>query len=229
MVVLGLPRHDPSIVLSARALRSLAPGSLLVAAAVVAPAFAACDPGVDVGGAGGAGAQGGAGEGGVGAAGSGGGGAPAGMGGMGGMVVCGAPDDPLNCGTCDNRCAPGQTCEEGVCTCGAPVAVSFATDVQPILTASCAKIGCHTGVLPDAGLDLTAGAAYAEIVGKDATQCSDTRLIVDPGKPDVSYIIDKVTAHGICGGKKKMPPLGTLSADKIQLISDWICGGALDN
>jgi hypothetical protein len=228
MVCRGFPRHDPTIVLLARPLRSLAPASLLVAAALAAPAFSACDPGVDVGGTGGAGAQGGAGEGGA-IAGSGGGGAPAGMGGMGGMIPCGAPDDPLNCGTCDNQCAPGQTCEEGVCTCGAPVAVSFAMDVQPILTASCAKIGCHTGVLPDAGLDLTAGAAYAEIVGKDATQCLDSRLIVDPGKPEVSYIVDKVSGHGICGGKKKMPPLGSLSLEKIQIISDWICAGALDD
>ncbi len=156
-------------------------------------------------------------------------GATTGAGGAGGAGCGDMQTDVDNCGACDNRCAPGQTCEAGVCTCG-QASVSFAADVVPILTTSCAKSLCHAGAQPKAGLDLTAANAYGELVGVAAGQCSGgSRMRVEPGQPSESYVIDKVMNTDMCGNNKKMPPSTTLSTAKIQTIADWICMGAPDN
>jgi hypothetical protein len=140
---------------------------------------------------------------------------------------CGSPTDPDNCGACGHVCAPGQSCDEGQCVCAGGV-VSFASDVQPILTASCAKTACHTGSLPKAGLDLSAGKSHAELVGAPSIQCAD-RLLVVPGAPTESYLMNKVMNVDLCGTSKKMPPSGSLSDAQLEVLSQWICGGALDD
>lgn len=173
------------------------------------------------------------GGGGAGAAGSGGAGGgttttTAGSGGSGGDPGCGDTlSDPDNCGECGNPCAPGQTCEAGVCTCGADTA-SFSTDVQPILTMKCATALCHNGSTPKAGLTLSAGNAYAELTQTSAAACSGGRPLVTPGQPTESYIVDKLLGARICSGKR-MPPAASLGVDQIKTISDWICAGALDD
>lgn len=135
--------------------------------------------------------------------------------------------DPNNCGSCGNVCAPGQTCVAGTCTC-ASASVSFSGAVQPILTATCATNGCHKGLMPQAGMDLTAGNSYQELVNVTATQCNDGRMRVLPGDPSNSYIIDKILNVDLCFGTK-MPKLTSLPASDAQTISEWICAGAPDN
>ena len=54
--------------------------------------------------------------------------------------------------------------------CGAPALVSFATQVQPVFTANCAFGGCHGGATPQLGMNLSAGLAYANIVGVAAVE-----------------------------------------------------------
>jgi len=153
-----------------------------------------------------------------------------GMAGTGGSMMCTADtqNDPMNCGSCGNQCAPGQTCVMGACTCGMS-SVSFANDVQPILTASCATMFCHSGATPKGGLDMSAGKSYAALVGVLAGGCNDGRKRVEPGDPAVSYIVDKMMGVDLCVGKKMPPPPAMISTPEIQTISDWICGGALDN
>ena len=142
----------------------------------------------------------------------------------------GSPDpetDPNNCGTCGNVCAPGQSCAAGVCTC-AGGSVSFSAAVQPILTASCANAGCHSGALPKAGLRLTAGNAYQALVGVTAGECNDGRKRVLPGDPSQSYLVDKLLGVDLCSGTR-MPKLAALPAASIETIASWICSGAPDN
>lgn len=115
----------------------------------------------------------------------------------------------------------GPSCDGGVADatpmpCEASAGVSFATDVQPILSGCTGEL-CHGPWL------------YASVVGKLATECCDGRLLVAPGDPARSYLLDKVRAHDLCKGAPM--PLGfpPLPDAKIQAIADWICLGALKN
>ncbi|MRG91402.1 hypothetical protein GF068_05620 [Polyangium spumosum] len=135
--------------------------------------------------------------------------------------------DPANCGACGNTCAAGQTCAGGACTC-ASGSVSFAADVQPIFTTSCASAGCHKGANAQEDLDLSAGNAYAALVDVPASQCNDGRKRVLPGDPAQSYLIDKMMNVDICSGTK-MPKLGLLPSAQISTVANWICAGAPNN
>ncbi|WP_437966351.1 PE-PGRS family protein [Sorangium sp. So ce260] len=108
--------------------------------------------------------------------------------------------------------------------CGADSA-TFA-DVQAILTASCA--GCHGNAGPAAGgLDLRANAAHGGLVDGESTTCAD-RVLVVPGMPSQSYIINKLRNVDLCADGKPMPPppAMALSEANIKKITDWICAGA---
>ncbi|MFO0550613.1 MAG: PE-PGRS family protein [Polyangiaceae bacterium] len=113
---------------------------------------------------------------------------------------------------------------------GLPV-VSFATDVQPILTTSCAKANCHSGVMPDAGLDLTVGHSHAELVGVATAQCGGQRTRVVASDPSGSYLVDKIMGQELCGNSVRMPPSpsASLSQEKKDIILGWVCRGAVDD
>lgn len=117
--------------------------------------------------------------------------------------------DPLVCGSCNN-------------------VVSFAADVEPFLAQSCGTTSCHKGVSAKGGLNTEVGKAYDELVDVDSLQCMGNKKLIAPGDPAGSYVMDKVLNQNLCAGKK-MPPSASLAADKIQLLADWICGGALND
>ncbi|MBM3316976.1 MAG: hypothetical protein FJY75_03895 [Candidatus Eisenbacteria bacterium] len=105
--------------------------------------------------------------------------------------------------------------------------VSFAGDVQPIFTASCASGSCHGGAAPALGLTLASGASYAAIVERPSLQRPQL-LLVHPGQPDSSYLYLKVVgAAGIDGAR--MPIGGALSAASTETLRDWIARGAPSN
>lgn len=122
-----------------------------------------------------------------------------------------------------------------------PNVISFAQDVQPIFTASCA--GCHTGVgtsLPGA-LNLSAGpAAHAGTVNVRAVQTDTSTLLdrIEPGDPEASYLVHKLqgthTATTVRGRGGRMPAgcptwRACLTPANIQLIRQWIVEGAANN
>ena len=131
-----------------------------------------------------------------------------------------------HCGGCGQACLMGQVCTAGECTCSA--AVSFATDVQPILTAACATIGCHRAPAPKGTLNLSLGMAYGELVNVPSTQCAD-RSLVAPGDVSGSYLVDKLLGVNLCFGTAMPKGASSLSDAQIALISDWICAGAPNN
>jgi mono/diheme cytochrome c family protein len=101
--------------------------------------------------------------------------------------------------------------------------VSFASDVQPIFDASC--VGCH-GPGGNAGLDLSAGASWANLV--DVPSAETQLLRVHPSEPDSSWLYLKMTgAHDGVGSV--MPPSGPLPTATLDLVRTWIEEGALDN
>jgi len=112
---------------------------------------------------------------------------------------------------------------------GTPQQVSFATQVQPILTASCAVSGCHnSATVANKELNLSAGASYASLVGVASAECAATKRVA-PGSPSTSYLMWKLQGTGPCFSGSKMPKTGSLSAANLALISDWIANGAPNN
>jgi hypothetical protein len=97
---------------------------------------------------------------------------------------------------------------------------------------------CHGGMVGNLKMNSKA-AAYMALVDVDAmgtnltpmsgkADCKDSGLKrVVPGDPDNSLIMKKLEGSPPCGDP--MPPTGGLSADKIQLVHDWIEAGAKDD
>jgi len=153
----------------------------------------------------------------------------------GGPSVGGAGGDggtggvPVGSASTGGAASGGAGGGHAACAGGLPV-VSFAADVQPIFTQSCAKTNCHKGSKPDAGLDLSAGKAYAEVVGVATAECSGDRSRVIPGDPEESYLFDKVLGVDLCNKSSRMPiNSAKLSEAKLAVLHAWICAGALDD
>ena len=100
---------------------------------------------------------------------------------------------------------------------------SYASDIQPIWTASC--VGCH-GFGGDAGLNLSGGSSYANLVNVASTQ-DRTKMRILPGDATNSWMVMKIENRQTVGGK--MPPSGSLTANQIQNIKNWVTQGAKNN
>jgi hypothetical protein len=95
-----------------------------------------------------------------------------------------------------------------------------------VFTPSCATAGCHSGATPQAGLNLEAANSFAMLVGVASTQDAGVQR-VNPGNPNLSYLITKLEGAGASGGQ--MPPGGALPAAEITTIRQWITDGAIDD
>jgi len=105
---------------------------------------------------------------------------------------------------------------------------SFAGDIVPVLKRNC--LACHVSGQEAGQLALAPNAAYASLVGVTA-KGAPLRL-VDPGRPESSYLLMKIKgtqiAHG--GAGTRMPQGGEpLDAASTKLIEKWIENGAPDN
>jgi hypothetical protein len=135
--------------------------------------------------------------------------------------------NPDHCGVCNNTCGGGNSCDGGGCGCPGD-GVSFTVEVEPVLVDNCTGMGCHGFPAPAAGLDLTVGNSYGELVDVPSSQCN-MRMLVAPGQPGASYLMDKLQGTNLCFGTK-MPKTGAaLSPEEIAAVSEWICRGAADN
>ena len=84
---------------------------------------------------------------------------------------------------------PEPPCD--TCDTTGPI-VSFATDIQPVFTASCATSSCHTGTSYAAGLlDLTDGVAYDELLTS-----GDKASYVDTANAEQSLLYTKINTGG---------------------------------
>jgi hypothetical protein len=106
----------------------------------------------------------------------------------------------------------------------------FAFIQETVLTPSCATEKCHTGPEPEVGLDLTAGAAYANLVNKGASTVEGWTRVV-PGSKDQSYL---VVALGRAAGpapRDGFMPIGAppLCVEQHEMIERWISAGAAND
>ena len=103
---------------------------------------------------------------------------------------------------------------------------SFASVIQEIFNRKgCASGSCH-GSAAQAGLNLSSGNAYANLVGVQATQAGVNRVI--PGNANDSYLIVKVEGRQTVGQRM---PVGGSNLDNIDLtnLKNWINRGAKNN
>jgi hypothetical protein len=116
----------------------------------------------------------------------------------------------------------------GACSCAAGTA-ALGADVQPIFATSCLGGGCHDAADDAAGLTLTSGAAFADLVGVATSQCNGARTRVVPGAPDSSYLIHKLTDVDACTGQQ-MPANATPRPwSEVATVVRWICAGAAND
>jgi hypothetical protein len=109
--------------------------------------------------------------------------------------------------------------------------VSFANEIQPIFTTSCALSGCHAGNSPQQGMNLSAGQAFANIVGVHSKEAPSLNRI-EPGDPQKSYLWHKISGtQSTVGGSGGRMPFGRapLPDDQIAKIQQWIQQGAKNN
>ncbi len=122
----------------------------------------------------------------------------------------------------------------GLCSDQVAAAPTY-TNMQELFRTNC--IVCHASGVE---LDLAPTVSYANLVGRKppnyanpmTDEACGTTLVV-PGDPDASYLYRKLTLAAPCAGSQM--PLGELGASymlqpcELQLVHDWIAGGALDN
>lgn len=104
-------------------------------------------------------------------------------------------------------------------------------EVQEVFDLDC--ITCHRPGRAKAGLRLDAEHAYASLVDRQSSQARK-RLLVSPGEPGESYLLDKMrgTHLDVGGHGARMPlrgtwgPEGSLSDDEVERIRAWIADGA---
>jgi hypothetical protein len=113
-----------------------------------------------------------------------------------------------------------------------PGGVSFAADIQPIFTASCALTNCHVGPNPAGpGLNLSEGQTRSTTVDIPSSQVTRL-LLIEPGNADSSYLIIKLDGNqSTVGGFGGTMPINANPLDQatIDLIRAWIDAGAEDN
>ncbi len=102
-------------------------------------------------------------------------------------------------------------------------ASAFAGLEAEILVPKCARAGCHGGDGAAGGLDLSRGKAHADLVGVAASRRPD-RLLVSPGDPEGSYLMQRLVA----GGDSPRMPLAAapLTDAEVEAIRAWIRDGA---
>lgn len=93
------------------------------------------------------------------------------------------------------------------------VEISYANDVRPILENRCGS--CHMGEFVSEGLDMN---TYELLLAG-----SQNGPVIIAGEANDSLLVQKITAG-------KMPKRGPkLTPTQIQIITDWINAGALNN
>ena len=121
--------------------------------------------------------------------------------------------------------------------CGAAVGFDSTFEaIQSVIFDSpvyqCSSALCHGSFAPQGGLDLSAGQAYASLVGADSSGASPPLKRVEPGEPPASFLYNKLAAATLpghdAGGGSPMPSGGApaLTPEHLEAIELWIRGGA---
>jgi hypothetical protein len=101
---------------------------------------------------------------------------------------------------------------------------TFTRVQSEVFTPTCARLGCHDTLGQQSQQVLTAGRAYAAVVGVPSVEMPQL-MRVAPSDPANSYLYRKITGAGITGDR--MPQGGPYLSDaQLKLVRDWIRRGA---
>jgi hypothetical protein len=110
--------------------------------------------------------------------------------------------------------------------CGPSAPPKFSEVQTRVFSVSCTFSACHDAASSQQGLNLSVGSAYSNLVNAPATGPMGNRVRVIPGDVKNSYLIEKLTSTTPAAGAR-MPSNGDpLEPDRLQLVEDWIMGGA---
>ena len=111
------------------------------------------------------------------------------------------------------------------CSVPGDVAVPFHIIQETIFNKSC--LNCHNHQKKKGKLDLEADVSHKNLLGN--SKYKDNAALVVPGKPEKSYLLDKLLAKKEIVGDI-MPPEGEkLKSCEIKMIEGWIRSGAREN
>ena len=101
--------------------------------------------------------------------------------------------------------------------------------VQAIFNARC--LPCHSSENeeghPVANLDLAEGHMPRTTIAARSGQLSDGTLLVNPGRPDESYLVEKIAMDEPTRGSRMPRGMPPLSDEEMETIRSWVLGGAL--
>lgn len=101
-----------------------------------------------------------------------------------------------------------------------------------LFNSSCALSSCHSSGAHKGELALNTGSSYSQLVGVIADNeaaAADGKILVVPGDPDASFLIQKLEGPGADEGDLMPQTNDPLSQAEIDVIRQWITDGALDN
>lgn len=149
---------------------------------------------------------------------------------------CGGDDAAIDANTTD----AGPPDASATCV-QATMHSDFTWIQENVFNKSCTGMSCHDADKPAAMLNLTAGAAHAQIVGVDSVELPAYKRI-KAGSCDESFLYKKITndtaiidmgdcSQVVTGGKcRPMPTVSStfqpLCQEKIDAICRWITAGA---
>ena len=101
--------------------------------------------------------------------------------------------------------------------------------VQAIFNEHC--LPCHSSDNeeghPVANLDLAEGHMPRTTIAARSGQLSDGTLLINPGRPDESYIVEKIAVDEPTRGRRMPRGMPPLSDEEIETIRNWVLDGAL--
>ena len=121
-----------------------------------------------------------------------------------------------------------------ICVCALFVCASCGETIEPklsviqekVFTPSCAFSSCHDAISPENGLDLTSGQAFTALLEGTSPDTQVARVV--PGDAENSLLYQSVVGKAP-GDIRAMPLGGSLSAEEIEAIKEWINLGASNN
>jgi len=111
-------------------------------------------------------------------------------------------------------------------------AAGFPTIQKQIFDQSCLAGGCHNSISRAGNLVLVDGQSYQQLVNRQSDNAAAQQAglaRVTPFQPDASFLLIKVTNPAPSQGSRMPLSAAPLSSAQIDMIRQWIAGGALES